>query len=81
MEIIDGNCTTENEIKKKYNIKYNPESMPIICFATVNFYNEINNPQHKGMFKFFDKSFIGKPNYSDFVYSLSALPHYVNEVM
>lgn len=74
-------ATTENEIKKKYNIKYNPESMPIICFATVNFYNEINNPQHKGMFKFFDKSFIGKPDYSSFVYSLSALPNYINEVM
>lgn len=74
-------ATTENEIKKKYNINYNPDIMPIVCFATVNFYNEINKPQHRGMFKFFDKSFIGKPNYSDFVLSLSSLPDYVNRIL
>ena len=21
--------------------------MPFVCFATVNFYNEVNNPQHR----------------------------------
>ena len=36
-------ATTENSIKKKYNISYNPDEMPIVCFATVNFYNEINS--------------------------------------
>jgi len=45
-------ASSENAIKEKYNIQYNPETIPLVCFATVNFYNEINNPQHRGMFKF-----------------------------
>ncbi len=55
-------ATSVNSVKDKYNIEYSAVEMPLVCFATVNFYNEINNPQHKGMFKFFDNSFIGKPN-------------------
>ncbi len=43
---------TESILKEKYNISYNPPILPLVCFATVNFYNEINNPQHRGMFKF-----------------------------
>ncbi len=72
-------ATTENPIKEKYDIEYNPESMPLVCFATVNFYNEINNPQHRGMFKFFDNSFIGKPIINDFICSLSNLINYAND--
>jgi type II restriction enzyme len=72
--------TLENNlIKEKYNIVYNPPVVPLICFATVNFYNEINNPQHKGMFKFFDKSFIAKNIDADFIARMSTLPNYVNE--
>jgi type II restriction enzyme len=40
-------ATTNNTIKEKYNISYQPYTTPLICFATVNFYNEINNPQHR----------------------------------
>jgi type II restriction enzyme len=72
-------ATSDNPIKEKYNIKYNPEKMPLVAFATVNFYNEINNPQHRGMFKFFDKSFIAKNVYTDFIARMSTLPKYVNE--
>jgi len=72
-------ATTDNPIKKKYNIEYNPEIMPLVCFATANFYNEINHPQHRGMFKFFDKSFIAKNVDSDFIDRMSALPKYINE--
>ena len=72
-------ATSENPIKEKYNIDYNPEKMPLIGFATVNFYNEINNPQHRGMFKFFDKSFIAKNIDADFISRLSTLPKYINE--
>lgn len=71
-------ATTENEIKKKYNVKYEANKMPLVCFATVNFYNEINNPQHRGMFKFFDNSFIGKPLNSDFISNLSSIIEYAN---
>jgi type II restriction enzyme len=47
----------------------------------VNFYNEINSPQHREMFKFFDKAFIGKsvqPE-SEFVVPMSNLPSFVND--
>jgi len=53
--------------------------MPKVCFATVNFYNEINNPQHRGMFKFFDNSFIGKPMDSEFISRLSNLIEFANQ--
>jgi type II restriction enzyme len=72
-------ATSKNSIKEKYNIEYNPEKMPLVGFATVNFYNEINNPQHRGMFKFFDKSFIAKNVDADFIARMSTLPNYVNE--
>jgi len=72
-------ATSNNSIKDKYNIDYNPEKMPLVAFATVNFYDEINNPQHRGMFKFFDKSFIAKNVDADFIARMSTLPNYVNE--
>jgi len=72
-------ATTDNPIKEKYNIDYKAEKMPLVAFATVNFYNEINNPQHKGMFKFFDKSFIAKNIDADFIERMSTLPKYINE--
>ena len=74
-------ATYENPIKDKYNISYKPDKMPIICFATVNFYDEINNPQHRGMFKFFDKSFIAKPIKEDFISPLSHLANFVNKML
>jgi len=74
-------ATSNNPIKEKYDISYNPDNMPLVCFATVNFYNEINNPQHRGMFKFFDNSFIGKPINNEFIHSLSYLIDYVNNTL
>lgn len=71
-------ATSENVIKRKYDIQYDSKKMPLVCFATVNFYDEINNPQHKGMFKFFDHSFIGKPVKKDFISNLSDLIPYAN---
>jgi len=72
-------ATSKNPIKDKYNIIYPLDKTPLVCFATVNFYDEINNPQHRGMFKFFDKSFIGKPIEADFIDNLSTLIDYVNK--
>ena len=74
-------ATTDNPIKKKYNIRYDVPKMPTVCFATVNFYNEIKNPQHRGMFKFFDNSFIGKPLNEDFIANLSELIPYANKTL
>ena len=66
-------------LREKYDIRYETKIMPLVCFATVNFYNEINNPQQRGMFKFFDKAFIAKNIDSNFICRLSTLPNFVNE--
>jgi len=69
-----------NEIKDKYGIEYKGKSIPLVCFATVNFYNEINNPQQRGMFKFFDKAFIAKPiKHDNFIADFSTLPAFIKE--
>lgn len=73
-------ANTESSIKDKYSISYNPPIQPLVCFATVNFYNEINNPQHRGMFKFFDCAFIGKDiKTGDFIKPLSYLLSFIKE--
>ena len=70
----------ESKLKDKYDISYNPPVLPLVCFATVNFYNEINNPQNRGMFKFFDCAFIGKNiEKKDFIKPLSYIIEYVNK--
>ncbi len=76
-------ATSNSAIRDKYNIRYECQKIPKVCFATVNFYNEINNPQHRGMFKFFDGAFIGKPidNIKDnsFIARLSQLIEFANQ--
>lgn len=72
-------ATTDSTIRDKYNIRYDWDKMPKVCFATVNFYDEINNPQHRGMFKFFDSAFIGKPIDNNFISRLSQLVHFANQ--
>lgn len=73
-------ANTDSAIKEKYDIAYNPPILPLVCFATVNFYNEINNPQHRGMFKFFDCAFIGKDiQPSEFIKPLSHIIDFVRE--
>ena len=72
-------ASTKNAIKDKYNIEFDVSKTPKVCFATINFYDEINNPQHRGMFKFFDGSFIGKPIKSDFIGNLDQLFEFANK--
>ena len=71
-------ATSAKALREKYEIIYETKIMPLICFATVNFYNEINNPQQRGIFKFFDKTFIARNIDSDFICKLSTLPDFVN---
>ena len=66
-------ATSENSIKEKFKIVYKDNKKPLIYFATVNFYDEINNPQIRGALKFFDKAFIAKPIQSEFIANLSDL--------
>ncbi|MFN3291634.1 MAG: BsaWI family type II restriction enzyme [Acinetobacter sp.] len=64
------------ELREKYSIFYQSSAVPIVCFATTNFYNEINNPQQRGMLKFFDRSFIAKEiafTQNSLIYPLSNL--------
>jgi type II restriction enzyme len=49
-----------SRIREKYGITYNIPEIPLICFVTINFYDEINSPQQRGMLKFFDRAFLAK---------------------
>lgn len=73
---------SDHSLKEKYDIRYEGKNPPLMCFATVNFYNEINNPQQRGMFKFFNRAFIAKPGIeSDFIRNLSELPAFIRETI
>ena len=72
-------ATTKNSIKDKYQIRFDAKKMPLVCFATINFYDEINQPQHRGMFQFFDASFIGKQVKSEFVKPLSYIIDFLQD--
>jgi type II restriction enzyme len=76
LEIAGDN---QSKVKEKYGIIYDVPEIPSICFATVNFYDEINNPQQKGMLKFFDRAFLAKKVQSDFISPLSELVDFVNQ--
>lgn len=45
----------------RYHLNYAPERKIETCFATADFYNELNNPQIVAMLSFFDHSYIAKP--------------------
>jgi type II restriction enzyme len=77
--LLEIATTKDATIRDKYGIHYDCDKMPKVCFAMVNFYNEINNPQHRGMFKFFDSAFIGKPIDNSFISRLSQLVHFANQ--
>ncbi|OKH19097.1 BsaWI family type II restriction enzyme [[Limnothrix rosea] IAM M-220] len=68
-------------VREKYGISYDVPQIPLICFVTVNFYNEINNPQQRGMLKFFDRAFLAKElsEPSDFINPMSDIVEFVNE--
>lgn len=74
-------ASSENPVREKYNLNYQQSIVPKVCFATINFYDEIKQPQHRGMLQFFDKSFIGKPIDENFISRLSSLPDFLNSVL
>jgi type II restriction enzyme len=72
---------TQSQVREKYGITYDAPELPLICFATVNFYKEINNPQQRGMLKFFDRAFLARElddTDGDFIVLLSTLVDFVN---
>lgn len=75
-------ASSDNDIREKFNISYLGGESPLVCFATVNFYNEVNNPQQRGMFKFFDRAFIAKPGVNaEFIGEMSQMVGYIREVL
>lgn len=68
------------KLVKKYNLKYSKEKEILTGFITPNFYNEINNPQQRGMLKFFDFAYIGKKIESDFIKPLSKIIDDLNSI-
>ena len=74
-------ASSENPVREKYNLNYQQSIVPKVCFATINFYDEIKQPQHRGMLQFFDKSFIGKPIDESFISRLSSLPSFLNSIL
>lgn len=72
--------SSNTELKEKFDISYKGKVTPRICFITADFYHEIYSHQHRGMFKFFDGSFIARPKVvHDLVLSLSELPEFIKK--
>ena len=65
--------STCDALKDKYQLSYEAEREVLTGFITPNFYNEINQPQQRGMIKFFDYKYIGKKVESDFISPLSEI--------
>ncbi len=55
--------TAENchSIKQKYDLKYDGSTNFLMAMITTNFYDEIMNPQQKGLLRFFDYVYLTKP--------------------
>ena len=78
--LLEIAASKHNELKEKYSLSYEGGVMPLVCFATVNFYNEINKPQQRGMMLFFDRAFIAKPGASSgHVHQMSEIIDFIRE--
>ena len=64
----------------RYNLEYLPTKRIITSFATVDFYDELTNPQISAMFNFFDHAYIAKTNSpSDRIFCLETIIDDINE--
>jgi len=84
-DIATCNCehkaTTANCPANIYNLDYHPQRNIKMCFVTSDFYNEIEQPQIAGMFRFFDQSFVAKPNRNNgFIKSFENVIDYINSI-
>ena len=55
--------TAENcrSIKEKYGLQYNGDANFRLGMITANFYDEVDDPQQRGLFQFFDHIYMAKP--------------------
>ena len=79
MDIVSSDdCKT---VKNKYGLTYKTMDNFKVGFITTNFYNEITNPQQKGMLKFFDFVYIFKSgDWEKPVYKFSKILDDLNNV-
>lgn len=60
-----------------YKIQYKSDRKIYVSFITADLYNEVNQPQQRGMLRFFDSAFVTRPN-SKTIRSLSGIIDYLN---
>lgn len=79
-------CECEHKVDNEkcpaniYRLDYHPQRKIYMCFVTSDFYNEIGQPQIAGMFNFFDKSFVTKPNVTGSIESFENVIDFINNI-
>lgn len=67
----------------KYQITYKSDRKIYVTMITADFYNEVSQPQQRGMFVFFDKTFVadkGNKKLPSYVQSMSKIIPYLNSI-
>jgi len=67
----------------KYNIEYQSDRKIYVTMVTADLYNEIAQPQQRGMFAFFDKTFVadkGRREFPSHVQPMSEIIPYLNSI-
>ncbi|MBM4402169.1 MAG: hypothetical protein FJ044_02895 [Candidatus Cloacimonetes bacterium] len=67
----------------KYQIEYQSDRKIYVTMITADLYNEVSQPQQRGMFVFFDKSFVadkGRQKFPAHVQPMSKIISYLNSI-
>lgn len=67
----------------KYQISYQNDRKIYVTMITADFYNEVSQPQQRGMFAFFDKTFVadkGRGQFPTYVQPMSKIIPYLNSI-
>lgn len=67
----------------KYQIKYQSDRKIYVVMITADLYNEVSQPQQRGIFVFFDKAFVadkGRQKFPSYVQPMSKIIPYLNSI-
>lgn len=67
----------------KYQISYQNDRKIYVTMITADLYNEVSQPQQRGMFVFFDKTFVadkGREEFPSYVQPMSKIIPYLNSI-
>lgn len=88
--LVDLATTNPKHLKKhpecpinKYRIEYKTDRKIYVTMITADFYNEVTQPQQRGMFVFFDKAFVagkGKQKLPPYVHPMSKIIPYLSSI-